>query len=106
MSGTVTPDELEFLLKGKSPLQVLDIRRPSDRQYDPSSIPGAIWMDTEKAGEWGKDLGNGDVVIYCVRGGSVSRSVQEKLREKNISARFIEGGIEAWKKSGKPVKNL
>jgi rhodanese-related sulfurtransferase len=39
-----------------------------------------------------------------VRGGSVSRSVQEKLRENNVKVRFIEGGIEAWKKSGKPVK--
>ena len=54
--------------------------------------------------EWGKDLGIGEVVVYCVRGGSVSRLVQEKLREKNVNVRFIEGGLEAWKKSGKPVK--
>lgn len=54
--------------------------------------------------EWGKDLGSGEVVVYCVRGGSVSRSVQEKLRENIVNVRFIEGGLEAWKKSGKQVK--
>ena len=105
MSDAITPDELESILKDKNPPQVVDVRRPSDRQSDLSSVPGAIWMDPEKAGEWGKDLRNREVVIYCVRGGSVSRSVQETLREKNISVRFIEGGLEAWKKSGKPVNN-
>lgn len=46
-----------------------------------------------------KELGSGEVVVYCVRGGSVSRSVQEKLRENNVKVKFIEGGLEAWKKS-------
>jgi len=69
-------------------------------------IPGAEWKDPEKVAEWGKDLGSGEVVVYCVRGGSVSRSVQEKLQEKNVNVRFIEGGLEAWKRSGKPAKNL
>ena len=42
-------------------------------------------------------------MIYCVRGGSVSNKVLDHLQEKNIQARFIEGGIEAWKKAGGPV---
>jgi rhodanese-related sulfurtransferase len=29
--------------------------------------------------------------------------VQEKLREKNVNVRFIEGGLEAWKKAGKTM---
>lgn len=39
-----------------------------------------------------------DVVIYCARGGSVSNSVLDELLNKGIRARFIEGGIEAFKK--------
>jgi len=105
MNDTVTPDELETMMKEKDPLKLIDVRRLSDREGDPSAIPGAEWKDPEKVAEWGKELGSGEVVVYCVRGGSVSRSVQEKLREKNLNVRFIEGGLEAWKRSGKPVKN-
>ena len=37
------------------------------------------------------------IFLYCVRGGSVSRSVQEKLREQQVKVRFVAGGLEAWK---------
>jgi rhodanese-related sulfurtransferase len=104
MNDTVAPEELERMMKEKKPPKIVDVRRPGDRESDPSGILGAEWKDPEKVAEWGKDLGSGEVVVYCVRGGSVSRSVQEKLRENNVKVRFIEGGIEAWKKSGKPVK--
>jgi len=105
MNDIVTPEELEKMMAEKNPPRVLDVRRVSDRESDPSAIPGAEWKDPEKVAEWGKELGSGEVVVYCVRGGSVSRSVQDKLREKNVNVRFIAGGFEAWKKSGKPVKN-
>jgi len=104
MSDTITPDELDAKLKEKDPPKIIDVRRISDRASDPSGIPGAEWKDPEKAAAWGMALGSGEIVIYCVRGGSVSRSVQEKLREQKISVKFIEGGLEAWKKSGKSVK--
>jgi rhodanese-related sulfurtransferase len=106
MSGIVTPDALEELLKGHTPPRVLDVRRRTDRASDPWRIPGAEWKDPERTTEWGKDLGSGEVVVYCARGGSVSRSVQEKLRELKIDVKFIEGGLEAWKRSGKPVELL
>ena len=57
-----------FLFKVPSTLQ-------RSREGDPSGIPGAEWRDPEKVTEWDKDLGGGEVVVYCVRGGSVSRSV-------------------------------
>jgi rhodanese-related sulfurtransferase len=103
MGETITPDELEKMMKEKIPPRVLDVRRSSDRQGDPSGIPGAVWKDPEKVAEWAKDLGSGEVVVYCVRGGSISRSVQEKLRERNVNVRYIEGGLKAWKMSGRPV---
>lgn len=38
-----------------------------------------------------------EVVIYCARGGSVSNKVLDKLLDNDVQARYIEGGIEAWK---------
>ena len=103
MSDVITPDELEGMLAGQDPPRVLDVRRKSDIQGDPSMIHGAEWKDPEAVDAWGNELGEEEVVIYCVRGSSVSKATQEKLREYSIKARYIEGGFEAWKKSGKPV---
>ena len=83
---------------------VIDVRRLSDRSHDPVQLPGAVWKDPEKVAEWAGQLEGRETVIYCVRGGSVSRSVQEQLRRKNVTVRFIEGGLEAWNKAGKPVE--
>jgi len=103
MTDVISPDELENMLSGQNPLRVLDVRRRSDIQEDPSMIPGAEWKDPEAVDTWGNELGEKEVVIYCVRGGSVSKATQEKLREYTIKARYIEGGFEAWKKLGKPT---
>jgi rhodanese-related sulfurtransferase len=35
-----------------------------------------------------------------VRGGSVSNAVVDALQAKGLKARFIEGGLEAWKATG------
>jgi len=39
-------------------------------------------------------------VVYCVRGGEVSNSVVDRLHAAGVKARFIEGGIEAYKAAG------
>jgi rhodanese-related sulfurtransferase len=39
-------------------------------------------------------------VVYCVRGGSVSNSVVDRLQAAGVKARYIEGGIEAYKAAG------
>ncbi len=36
-------------------------------------------------------------MVYCIRGGSVSNSVVDKLLAAGVSARYIEGGWEVWK---------
>ena len=99
MNNLVTLDELEELLHEKDPPLLLDVRRAADRVKDPDMIPGSAWRDPEKVAEWAGELRGGETIIYCVRGGSVSRSVQEQLRQRNIPVRYLEGGLEAWKKS-------
>ena len=98
MSDSITPDELQSLLGSNNPPEIIDVRRIPDRAGDPTGIPGAEWKDPEKVAEWGKSLGKSEVVVYCVRGGSVSRTVQVRLRELGVSVNIIEGGLEAWKR--------
>lgn len=100
MSRTITPKELKPLVENGS-VTVLDVRRKSDLDADTVKLPGAQWRDPEKIGEWSKTLPKDrDAVIYCVRGGSVSNSVLDQLLGQGVRARFIEGGIEAWRQAG------
>lgn len=80
---------------------VFDVRREADYVASPEMIPGATWKNPEKIDAWVQALPRTlDVVIYCVRGGGVSNSVVDRLRAEGVRARFIEGGIEAWKAAG------
>lgn len=101
MNRTVKPSEAKSILPQAL---VLDVRRKVDYDSDPQKIPGAVWKDPEQVAQWSNELSRDkDIVIYCMRGGSVSNSVVDHLQGKNLKARFIEGGIEAWKKDGGPT---
>lgn len=96
MADTLTPQELKTLMDA-SRVTLLDVRRKSDRESGPSGIHGAVWKDPEHVDEWSSDISKDKpVVIYCVRGGSVSASVQAALKAKDFEVRFVEGGLAAW----------
>ncbi len=103
MSRTITPNDLKPLVEKKS-VTVLDVRRANDLAADTVTLPGAQWKNPEQMAEWSKSLPKDkEVVIYCARGGSVSNSVLDHLLGQGVKARFIEGGIEAWKAAGGTV---
>ena len=104
MNRTISPDDLKQLLYLRKNVLILDVRRKNDYQTDGQKIPGAAWLDPDKLTQWSTALPlDREIVIYCVRGGSVSNSVVDQLQAKGVKARFIEGGIEAWKTAGGEV---
>jgi rhodanese-related sulfurtransferase len=54
--------------------------------------------------EHGPAKRSGDVV-YCVRSGAVSNATVDTLQARGFKARYIEGGIEAWKGTGGTVES-
>ncbi len=83
---------------------VFDVRRESDYAASNETIPGALWKNPDKIDAWiGAVPRTLDVVIYCVRGGAVSNDVVDRLQAAGVKARFIEGGLEAWKAAGGKV---
>lgn len=99
MERSVNPATLD--LQGK---YILDVRRSDDRNASSEAIAGANWKDPTQIGAWADELPKDqDIVLYCVRGGSVSNSVVDALQAKGLKARFIEGGIEGWKAAGGEV---
>ncbi|OOG27856.1 sulfurtransferase [Thioalkalivibrio denitrificans] len=101
MDRTINPETLKAELADK---YILDVRRVADRDASTEQLAGAAWKDPEKLAEWADQLPRDrDIVLYCVRGGSVSNSVLDALQARGLKARFIEGGIEGWKAAGGEV---
>jgi rhodanese-related sulfurtransferase len=100
MNPPLSPNELKKLLDSQS-VTLLDVRRKADYEAEPSLIPGAVWRDPEQVEGWSRELPRDrPVVVYCVKGGSVSQSITATLTGKQVNARFVEGGLKAWKEAG------
>ena len=82
----------------------IDVRRKGAYEAAPEVIEGAVWRDPETVDEWAGELAGAEVVVYCVYGHEVGQSTAARLRDAGISARYLTGGIEDWKKSGRPVQ--
>ena len=101
MERSVTPDVLKSQL---AEVHLIDVRRKADRDASTDVLPGATGHDSEQLAQWAGELPTDrPVVLYCVRGGSVSNSVVDALQAQGLNARFIEGGIEGWKAAGGTV---
>ena len=102
MLRSIKPEEFMAIKDGVA--EVLDIRRDDDYKASEEIIPGAVWRDPAKMDEWIASVPKeGQVIIYCVRGGGVSNSVVDRLHADGINAQFIEGGIEGLKGAGAVV---
>jgi rhodanese-related sulfurtransferase len=100
MSRTITPQEFKEHINKEKNILVLDVRRDADYEADREMIPDAIKRNPEQVEQWAREIPKDkDVVVYCIRGGSVSNSVVDKLLAAGVNARYIEGGWEAYKKS-------
>ena len=103
MERTISTQEFKKI-QGSKDVTVIDVRRKEDYSADSSVIPGSTWFDPANIDNWCTTLpDNKEVVLYCVRGGGVSNSVVDKLQSNGVKARFIEGGIAAWKEAGGSV---
>lgn len=89
---------------GDAPL-LLDVRRRADYTANPQTITGARWYDPETIDRWVEDLpSNRPIVVYCVKGGSVSQSAVDRLRKAGRDAVWLEGGLKAWVEKDQPVQ--
>jgi rhodanese-related sulfurtransferase len=83
------------LASGQPPL-VIDVRKGPAFLGAPDLIRGALRRDPLGVADWGKSLpSKADVVVYCVHGHEVSQGAA-----KALGARYLEGGIEAWRADG------
>jgi thiosulfate sulfurtransferase len=104
MSESIEAGDLKQLLATGGGVVVVDIRRAADFEADPVMIPGARRGAPDAVETWAASLPAGaEIVVYCARGGSVSQSVTPQLRALGLQARYVAGGLAAWKENGGSV---
>ncbi|MEY2952584.1 MAG: hypothetical protein RLZZ401_671 [Pseudomonadota bacterium] len=84
---------------------VLDVRRPEHLALANDTIAGALWRDPAQVNAWSQALDPAKpVIVCCVHGLDIGRSTAMALRARGIEARYLVGGIEAWRSAGMPVQ--
>lgn len=93
------------VVHAETPFHILDVRRAGTFQAAPDLIAHATWQDPERVEDWAESLPRSHpVAVYCVYGHEVGQSTTAILRSKGIDARYLAGGIQAWKEAGLPVQ--
>lgn len=97
-SGRVTPDELKAMLAKKERVILIDVRTPGE--HNEAHIPGSVLMPLDTL-EGVASLPNGGAIILYCRSGKRSQTALDILSRKGFKdIRHLEGGINAWIKSG------
>lgn len=100
----ISVDEFEKGLQ-QANVQLLDVRTASE--YRSGHLKGSLqanWNDEKEFTERTASLDKAKTVyIYCLSGGR-SRAAAEKLRGEGYKVIELAGGINAWKRSNKPVE--
>lgn len=101
--SAIAARELRDRIAGNAPPIVIDVRKGPTFLGAPDLIRGALRRDPLRVAEWGKSLpGEADIVVYCVHGHEVSQNAATALCAvlPTLGARYLEGGIEAWREAG------
>ena len=102
--SAISPSRLESEIASDRAPVVIDVRRRKAFVDDARTISGALRRDPEEVAAWAARLPAAEsFVVYCVHGAEVSQGVARSLAAQGISARYLEGGIEAWASSGGAV---
>jgi len=97
MAHPIGIDALKKMVAEGAKPTLLDVRRKNDYAVAPQMIETARWRDPEAVDTWVGELRKDHpVIVYCVKGGSVSQFVADQLMDKQVDARYLEGGILAW----------
>jgi rhodanese-related sulfurtransferase len=100
---SISPADLYARIGTAGAPVLLDVRRAASFDSDESLIVAASRRDPDRLADWVPQLpGDRPVVVYCVHGHEVSRSVAATLHARGGEPRYLDGGIAGWTELGLP----
>jgi len=104
---SISPQHLIDLVGTPACPVIFDVRRREVFEQAGDLIPTATWQNHRQPdGPAMRQAGARPLVVYCVYGHQVGQATVALLRADGIDARYLEGGIEAYRAASGPlVKN-
>ena len=97
--ASISPAALRQSLRSERAPLVIDVRRQERFLEAAYFVQGALRRDPASVEAWKGTLPEAaSVVVYCVHGHDVSQGAA-----KALGARYLEGGIEAWRAADGPL---
>ena len=68
-------------------------------------VESATWHDPAHLADWCQALHpTQPVLVYCVKGLDIGRSSALALSASGFDARYLVGGVNAWRRAGLPMQ--
>ena len=83
--------------------RLVDVREPDELETD-GSLAGALNIPFTTFSERAGELPQEGALVFICRSGSRSAMVADAVRASGREAYNVEGGIQAWERSGLPVQ--
>jgi rhodanese-related sulfurtransferase len=100
--NSIAIDKLARLIGTPNCPMLIDVRTVEDFDADPSLVPGAVRRSHRDVADWAAAYAGKSAVVICQKGLKLSHGVAAMLRHAGIPAESLEGGTEAWGRSGLP----
>ena len=98
---SISVEELRTVMRSDQSLQVVDARPRNYVSRNPDMMPAAVWRNPERVDDWCAELSpEAPVFVYCAYGFEVGCNVTAALRERGFDARYVRGGLAAWRGAG------
>lgn len=95
----ISSEKLNRIIGTPNAPAIIDVRTDDDFASDPRLVPGSIRRSYKDLANWAGDIG-GPAVIVCQGGLKLGHGVAAYLRQEGTPAEVLEGGFEAWIRSG------
>jgi membrane protein DedA with SNARE-associated domain/rhodanese-related sulfurtransferase len=105
----ITPEELKMKIEAGEDVIVLDLRRATEFEAQPETIPGAVHLDAAELEEAQNLIPRDrEIVLFCAcPNEATAAQMALLLRRKGITRiRPLSGGYEGWRSRGFPMSRL
>jgi rhodanese-related sulfurtransferase len=100
---SISPGELAELIGSPWAPTLIDVRTDREFSDDPRFVPASVRRDPGAIADWAPAVSGRPVVVISRSGGAHGHDVAAWLRDDEVGADMLEGGHEAWAKTGLPL---